>query len=189
MSKEERYLKEILLTHEEILEISERMGKEITKEYSYLDQEPILLIGLLKGCHPFMSDLLKHIDLLLEVDYMDVSSFFGQIKSNGEVKIIKDLSTDVEGRTVLIIEDIVDSGRTIKKVIDLLKFRGAKSVEVASLVDKPSGRTVDLVPKFIGKELPDAFLLGYGLDYQEMYRDLRCIGVPKDELIRKEENE
>lgn len=183
-SKEQRYLKEILVTYDEIMDICQRMGQEISNDYKQYD-EPILMVGLLKGCHPFMSDLLKHIDVMMDVDYMDVSSFFGGTKSSGEVQIIKDLDTQVDGRHIIIVEDIVDSGRTIKKVIDLLKFRGAKSVEVATLIDKPSGRCVDLSAKYIGKELPDAFLLGYGLDYKEMYRDLRCIGIPKDELIKE----
>lgn len=183
-TKEERYLKEILVSYDEIMDICKVMGNAITNDYQDLD-EPILMIGLLKGCHPFMSDLLKQIDILMDVDYMDVSSFFGGTKSIGEVQIVKDLTTQVENRHIIIVEDIVDSGRTIKKVIDLLKFRGAKSVEVATLIDKPSGRQVDLSAKYIGKTLPDAFLLGYGLDYKEMYRDLRCIGIPRDEIIEE----
>lgn len=186
MTKEERSLKKVFVSHDEILEICRAMGEAISRDYQDYDQ-PVLMIGLLKGCHPFMSDLLKHIDLLMELDYMDVSSFFGGTKSAGEVQIIKDLQTQVDGRDIIIVEDVVDSGRTIKKVIDLLKFRGAKSVEVATLIDKPGGRKVELVPKYIGRELPDEFLLGYGLDYKEMYRDLNCIGVPFDHLI--EEND
>ncbi len=188
MDKEERYLKRIFLTHDEILNICKQMGNEITMDYKDCEQ-PILMIGLLKGCHPFMSDLLKHIDLLMEVDYMDVSSFFGGTKSVGEVQIIKDLTTQVEGRDIIIVEDVVDSGRTIKKVIDLLEFRGANSVNVATLVDKPTNRVVDLEAKYIGKTLPDVFLLGYGLDYKEMYRDFSCIGEPYEDILDKEIDE
>ena len=184
MTKEELYLETILVTEDEIQEICVSMGAEIT-EYYKDEVEPVLFIGLLKGCHPFMSDLLKHVDVLLEIDYMDVSSFFGGTKSAGEVKIMNDLTSSVEGKKIIIIEDIVDSGRTIKKVIDLLLFRGAKEVEVATLIDKPTGRKVELQPKYVGTLVPDAFLLGYGLDYKEMYRNLNCIGIPKEHLIEE----
>lgn len=186
MTKEERTLKKVFVTHQQIQDICKRMGAEITKDYQDKNK-PVLMVGLLKGCHPFMSDLLKHVDILMEIDYMDVSSFFGGTKSSGEVQIIKDLQTQVDGRDVLLIEDVVDSGRTIKKVIDLLKFRGAKSVEIATLIDKPAGRSVDLSACYIGETLPDEFLLGYGLDYKEMYRDLNCIGVPFDHLIEEDD--
>lgn len=177
-----KYLKEILVTETEILEACETMGNVITKDY--VNSNDLLVLGLLKGCHPFLSDLSKHIKLPFEIDYMDVSSFFGGTKAAAEVQIIKDLTTTVDGRDVLIVEDIVDSGRTIKKVMELLEFRGAKSVEVATIFDKPSGRTVELTPKYIGHTVPDAFIIGYGLDYNEKYRNLTCIGVPKDELIK-----
>lgn len=182
MNKEEKVLKEILLTAEEIQKLCAKLGKQITDDYS--TKEPAIFLGLLKGCHPFMSDLLKHVDLKLEIDYMDVSSFFGGVKSTGEVQIIKDLTTEVKGRDIIIVEDIVDSGRTIKKIKDLLLFRGAKSIEIVTLIDKPSGRTVDLVPRYIGKKIEDCFIMGYGLDYEEYYRNLNCIGIPKDELIK-----
>ncbi len=178
-------LKEVLVTNEQILEICKRMGKELTEEYKD-NETPVIFLGLLKGCHPFMTDLLKEVNLKLEIDYMDVSSFFGGTKANGEVQIVKDMTTSVEGRDIVIVEDIVDSGRTIMKVKELLKFRGAKSVEVATLIDKPAGRTVELEPKFIGTEVPKAFIIGYGLDYKEWYRNLNCIGIPKDEIIKGE---
>ena len=183
MIREDKYLKEVLLSHEEIQKICHEMGTQITNDYQ--NNNDLLLIGLLKGCHPFMSDLVKHIDLLFEIDYMDVSSFFGGIKAKDEVSIIKDLSTSVKDRDILIIEDIVDSGNTIKKVIDLLYFRGANSVEVATLINKESGRKVDLSAKYIGYEVKDAFIIGYGLDYDEKYRNLCCVGIPKDELIKE----
>ena len=135
-----------------------------------------------------MSDLLKFCDLTLEIDYMDVSSYEGGTESTGEIKILSDMKSPVKGKHVIIVEDIVDSGRTIKKVQDLLEFREAKSITIATLIDKPSGRTVELVPEYIGTEVPPAFIIGYGLDYDELYRNLDCIGIPKDELI-KESNE
>ncbi len=182
---EKDILKEVLVTNEQILEICKRMGKELTEDYQN-NETPVVFLGLLKGCHPFMTDLLKEVNLKIEIDYMDVSSFFGGTEASGEVKIIKDMTSNVKNRDVVIVEDIVDSGRTIMKVKELLLFRGAKSVEVATLIDKPAGRTVELEPKYIGTEVPKAFIIGYGLDYQEFYRNLNCIGIPKDEIIRGE---
>ncbi len=181
---EDKIFKEILLTEEQINDICVRMGNEITKAYEN-NERPVIFLGLLKGCHPFMSDLLKNIDLKLEIDYMDVSSFFGGTKSVGEVQILKDMTMSVTNRTVVIVEDIVDSGKTIEKVRELLMFRGAKSVEVATLIDKPEGRTIDLKPKYIGTTIKKAFILGYGLDYNEYYRNLRCIGIPRDSIIEE----
>ncbi|MGL5020539.1 MAG: hypoxanthine phosphoribosyltransferase [Mycoplasmatales bacterium] len=186
--KNDKFLKEVLVSCERINEICVKMGKEITKDYSK-NKTPPLFIGLLKGCHPFMSDLLKEIDLTLEIDYMDVSSYLGGTKSTGDVQIIRDMTISVQDRDIIIVEDIVDSGRTIKKISDLLNFRGANSIEIATLIDKPSGRTVDLVPKYIGTEIPSAFIIGYGLDYKELYRNLDCIGIPKDELIKGNDEE
>lgn len=182
---EQNILKEVLVTNEQILEICKKMGKELTEEYKD-NETPVIFLGLLKGCHPFMTDLLKEVNLKLEIDYMDVSSFFGGTKAKGEVQIVKDMTTQVQNRDIVIVEDIVDSGRTIQKVKELLLFRGARSVEVATLIDKPAGRTVELEPKFIGTEIPKAFIIGYGLDYNEYYRNLNCIGIPKDEIIKGE---
>lgn len=180
----EDIFKEILVSEEEIQAICKKMGLEITEKCRD-KKEPVIFLGLLKGCHPFMSDLLKWIDLPLEIDYMDVSSFFGGTEAKTEVQIIKDMTVSVLDRDIIIVEDIVDSGRTIKKVKELLEFRGARSVEVATLIDKPSGRSVELVPTYIGTEVPKAFIIGYGLDYNELYRNTRCIGIPKDELIKE----
>ena len=175
-------LKKVLVTKKEINEICLKLGNEIQNDY--IDKEPAIFLGLLKGCHPFMSDLLKSIDLKLEIDYMDVSSFFGGTQSSGEVQIIKDMTNNVKDRDIIIVEDIVDSGRTIKKVKNLLLFRGAKSVEIVTLLDKPTGRKVELVPKYIGTIIPDAFIIGYGLDYNEYYRNLEDIGIPQDNIIK-----
>lgn len=182
--KNNKFLKEVILSSTQINEICVKMGAQITKDYNETEQPPLFL-GLLKGCHPFMSDLLKEIDLTLEIDYMDVSSFFGGTKSTGEIQILKDMTVSAKNRDIVIVEDIVDSGRTIKKITDLLNFRGAKSIEIATLIDKPSGRTVALEPKYIGTEIPGAFIIGYGLDYKELYRNLDCVGIPKDELIKE----
>ncbi len=172
---------EILVNDEQIREACTRLANQITEDYAESDVP--LFLGLLKGCHPFMSDFLCEVEIYHTVDYMDVSSYFGGDKSSGEVKIIKDITTSVAGKDIIIVEDIVESGRTIKKVKDLLMFRGAKSVEVVTMIDKPSGRTVDLNPKYIGYTIGDGFLIGYGLDYKEMYRNVRAIGTPKKEII------
>lgn len=175
-------IKEVLVDEKEIASICERLGAQITKDYT--NKKPIL-IGLLKGCHPFMADLSKKIDLYLEIDYMDCSSYHGETTSSGDVKIIKDLEVSVKGRDVIIAEDIVDTGRTINTVVDLLKHREAASVEVVTLLDKPEGRVIDFVPKYIGKTIPNAFVIGYGLDYDEYYRNLPYVGIIKEEAIKK----
>lgn len=178
-----KLFKEILMTQEEIKEHTIRLAKEIENDYK--DKEPAIFLGLLKGCHPFMSDLLSHINLLLEVDYMDVSSFFGEMQAQTEVQIVKDMTMSVTNRDVIIVEDVVDSGRTIKKIQELLNHRGAKSVEVVTIVDKPLGRTVELVPKYIGKELGKEFIVGYGLDYKEYFRNFPVVAIPSEEIIKE----
>lgn len=180
---ENEIFKEVLLTSGEIDLHCDRLAREIERDY--VDEDNVIFIGLLKGCHPFMSDLLSRTTLLAEVDYMDVSSYLGGTEAQQEVQIIKDLSTSVKNRKVILVEDVVDSGRTIKKVIDLLKFRGATSVEVVAMIDKPTNRTVDLYPKYIGKELAGEFIVGYGLDYKEYLRNFRQIGIPTEEILEE----
>jgi hypoxanthine phosphoribosyltransferase len=126
-----------------------------------------------------MADLIKHIDTYLEMDFMDVSSYGNSTVSSGEVKIIKDLDTSVEGRDILIIEDIIDSGLTLSYLVELFRYRKAKSIKIVTLLDKPSGRKADIKADFVGFEVPDAFVVGYGLDYAERYRNLPYIGVLK----------
>nr|WP_273717203.1 hypoxanthine phosphoribosyltransferase [Alkalihalobacillus pseudalcaliphilus] len=172
-------IKEILITEEEIQEKVKELGKAITDEYQ--DKFP-LMIGVLKGAMPFMADLSKRIDTHIEMDFMDVSSYGKGIVSSGEVKIIKDLDASVEGRDILIVEDIIDSGLTLSYLIKLFHYRKAKSVKVVTLLDKPDGRKVDLVPDITGFTVPDAFVVGYGLDYAERYRNLPYIGVLKPEI-------
>ena len=129
-----------------------------------------------------MGDLLKRMDSYLEMDFMDVSSYGNSTVSSGEVKIIKDLDASVEGRDILIIEDIIDSGLTLSYLVELFRYRKAKSIKIVTLLDKPSGRKVDLKADYIGFIVPDAFVVGYGLDYAEKYRNLPYIGVLKPEV-------
>lgn len=175
----EKDILKVLLTEEQIEEKVRELGATLTAEYE--DKFP-LAIGILKGAMPFMSDLMKRVDTYIEMDYMDVSSYGNATVSSGEVKIIKDLNTSVEGRDILIIEDIIDSGMTLSYLVDLFKYRKAKSIKLVTLLDKPSGRKVDLKADYVGFEVPDAFVVGYGLDYAEKYRNLPYVGVLKKEV-------
>lgn len=172
-------IKEVLISEQEIQDKCRELGQRITEEY---DGRFPLVVGVLKGAMPFMADLTKRIDTHIEMDFMDVSSYGKGLVSSGEVKILKDLDTSVEGRDVLILEDIIDSGLTLSYLIELFHYRKAKSVKVVTLLDKPDGRKVDLVPDMAGFIVPDAFVVGYGLDYIEKYRNLPYIGVLKPEI-------
>lgn len=169
-------IENILISEEEIQKKVKELGATLTEEYS---GKFLLAIGVLKGAMPFMADLLKHIDTYLEMDFMDVSSYGSSTVSSGEVKIIKDLDTSVEGRDILIIEDIIDSGLTLSYLVELFRYRKAKSIKIVTLLDKPSGRKADIKADYVGFEVPDAFVVGYGLDYAERYRNLPYIGVLK----------
>ena len=175
----EKDIQEVLITEEEIRAKVKELGETLTEEYK--DKYP-LAIGILKGAIPFMGDLMKEIDAYLEIDFMDVSSYGNATVSSGEVKIVKDLNTNVEGRDILIIEDIIDSGKTLKYLVDLFKYRQANSIQIVTLLDKPTGRKVDLKADYVGFDVPDAFVVGYGLDYAEKYRNLPYIGVLKKEI-------
>ncbi|WP_188207347.1 hypoxanthine phosphoribosyltransferase [Alkalibacillus aidingensis] len=172
-------IKEVLFSEEEIQEKTKELGAKITKDF---DGKFPLAIGVLKGAMPFMSDLMKRIETHVEMDFMDVSSYGGGMESSGEVRIVNDLNTQVKGRDLLIIEDIIDSGLTLSYLVNLFKYRGAKSITIVTLLDKPSGRKGDIYADLIGFEVPDAFVVGYGLDYQEKYRNLPYIGVLKEEI-------
>ncbi|WP_404450826.1 hypoxanthine phosphoribosyltransferase [Virgibacillus necropolis] len=172
-------IQQILVTKEEIATKCEEIGKHLTEEY---DGKFPLAIGVLKGAMPFMSDVLRYTDTHLEMDFMDVSSYGGKTRSSGEVKIVKDLDTKVEGRDLLIIEDIIDSGLTLSYLVDLFKYRKAKSIRIVTLLDKPSGRTANIKADIIGFNVPNEFVVGYGLDYEEKYRNLPYIGVLKPKI-------
>lgn len=178
----EKDIERVLVSEQEIKEISARLGKQITEDYA---GKQILLVGLLKGCLPFMSELLKNIDLYCEIELMGVSSYHGGIASTGDIKITKDLDVTVKGRDIIIAEDIVDTAQTLTVVKKLLLHRGAASVEVVTLLDKPEGRVVSFTPKYIGTNIPKEFVVGFGLDYNELYRNLPYIGVLKESIYKK----
>ncbi|MEX2459898.1 MAG: hypoxanthine phosphoribosyltransferase [Paenibacillaceae bacterium] len=174
-----RDIQEILYTQEEIQAKVKELGKQITSDYAGRN---LLVVCVLKGAFIFMADLVKAVDIPLELDFMAVSSYGVSIKSSGVVKIVKDLDIPVEGRNVMIVEDIIDSGLTLSYLIDVLERRNALSIAVVTLFDKPARRTVDFEPDYKGYTLPDAFVVGYGLDYAEKYRNLPYIGVLKEEV-------
>ena len=170
-------IESICFSEEEIADIVKKLGKEITKDY---DGKDPLVIGLLKGCIPFMSDLFKNIDTEITLGYMKVSSYKGT-ESTGTIKIDGSIP-DVKGRHVIVVDDILDTGRTLNAIKNVFTDNGALSVEVCVLLDKPEGRKVNIVPKYCGGKVPNAFVVGYGLDYEEHYRNLPYIGILKKEI-------
>lgn len=175
-------IREILYTEEDIQRKVSELGSLLSRDFA--GRNP-LVICVLKGAFIFMADLVKRITIPVEMDFMAVSSYGQSTKSSGVVKIVKDLDVPVEGREVIIVEDIIDSGLTLSYLIDVLERRNAKSVTVVALFDKPARRTVDLKPDYVGFTLPDAFVVGYGLDYAEKYRNLPFIGILKPEVYTR----
>ncbi|MCI6704960.1 MAG: hypoxanthine phosphoribosyltransferase [Bulleidia sp.] len=173
-------IKKVLVTHEEIVERSIELGKQITEDYK---NNPPLVVALLKGSVPFLAELIQHIDLDIQYDFMDVSSYDGT-ESIGDIKIIKDLDSSIKGVDILLVEDIVDTGRTIHSVCEMLMHKGAKSVKVITLLDKPSRRVCHCKADYVGFEVENEFVVGYGMDFNQRYRCLPYIGILKDELYK-----
>ena len=151
------------------------MGAIITEDYK---DRPLVCVGILKGSVMFMADLIKRIDTHLAIDFMDVSSYHGGTE-------LKDLGASIENKDVLIIEDILETGTTLKSITELLQSRKVNSLEIATLLDKPNRRKADIEAKYVGKKIPDEFVVGYGLDYRELYRNLPYIGTLKAEVYSK----
>lgn len=172
-------IQEILYSEEQIQAKVKELGEQLSRDFE--GRNP-LVICVLKGAFIFISDLVKNMTIPLEIDFMAVSSYGASTKSSGVVRILKDLDVSVEGRDVIIVEDIIDSGLTLSYLIDVLERRNAKSVTVVALFDKPGRRTVELEPDYKGFTIPDAFVVGYGLDYAEKYRNLPFVGVLKKEI-------
>lgn len=175
----EQDIKKVLITEEEIRAKSKELGQILTEEYA--DKNPIL-IGVLKGSVPFLAELIKHIDTHIELEFMIVSSYHGGTESTGQVNIIKDVDSDVTGRDLIFIEDIIDTGRTLKDLRELFLKRNPASIKIVTLVDKPAGRVVEIEADYTGFVVPNEFLIGFGLDYDENYRNLPYIGVLKEEV-------
>lgn len=172
-------ISKILLDKKEIEEITTSLAKKITDDYKD-SQKPLIMLIILKGSMPFAADLMRKIELPLEIEFMKVSSYGAGTKNSGEIKIHLDLLREhLERYDLLIVEDIVDSGRTLSRLTELLKNRNANSVKCCTLLDKPSRREVNFVPDYCGKTIPDEFVVGYGLDYSEKYRNLPYVGVLK----------
>lgn len=173
-------VKKILVSEEEIISRTAELAKQICEDYRKSGQIP-LVVGLLKGSVPFLAELIKHMDLDICFDFMDVSSYEGT-ESIGDVKINMDLHTSVKDIPVLLVEDIVDTGRTLQEVKRMLKYKGATDVKVVSLLDKPDRRVVEIEAEYVGFKVPNEFVIGFGLDYNQKYRNLPYIGVLKDEI-------
>ena len=175
-------VKEILLDEDKIRDIVARMGEEISRDYA--DKNP-LVVAVLRGAVVFMADLMRAVSCPMGIDFMAVSSYGDGAKSSGVVRIVKDLDTKIEGRDVLIVEDILDSGLTLSYLMRMLENRGPASVEVAAfLVKDVPGNTPAVKPRYVGAHVPDEFIVGYGLDFAERYRNLPYIGILKPEVYK-----
>lgn len=170
--------KEILFTHDQIVKRCEDIGSQISEEYK---GKNVILVGLLKGSIPFFAELAQHISLDVEFDFMAVSSYEGT-ESTGNVLVKKDISNDITGKDIIIVEDILDTGKTLHTVRAMLMEKGAASVEIATLLNKQERRVYPIQAKYVGFEIPNAFVIGYGMDYNENYRNLPYVGVLKEEV-------
>jgi len=175
-------IEKVLITEDQIREKIKQLGKQISQDYKDCDR--LLLVGVLKGAVVFMADLIRHIDIPLDIDFMAVSSYGSATESSGVVRILKDLDETVEGKDLLVVEDIIDSGLTLSYMCDILRSRKPRSLKICALLDKPSRRKIDLKVDYLGFEIPDYFVVGYGLDYAEKYRNLPDICVLKPEIYQ-----
>jgi len=165
---------EVMISEQEVQDRVNELGKQITEHYK--GSEDLVLVGLLRGSFVFMADLARAIDLTHQVDFMTASSYGNNMESSRDVRILKDLDDDIQGKDVLLVEDIIDTGNTLTKVKEILSLRGPKSIEICTLLDKPSRREVEVDTKWIGFEIPDEFVVGVGIDYAQKYRHLPYIG-------------
>ncbi len=174
-------ISQILISEEELKSICKRLGEQITRDY---EGKKLLVVSVLKGAVVFMSDLLREIKCDCVIDFIAVSSYSGT-KTTGVVKFKKDLDIDPDGMNILIVEDILDSGITLSYLSGVLKGRNAESIKICALLDKPENRQADIKADYVGKVIPDAFVVGYGLDYDEKYRNLPYVGVLSPSVYEK----
>lgn len=172
-------IESVLFSEKEIENIVNILANQIEKDYNNKD---FIMVGLLKGSVAFMADLMKKINLDFSIDFMVVSSYGGGTQSTGRVNVLKDISQSVEGREILIVEDIIDSGNTLNFIKKYLTVKGAKSIKLCTLFDKPDRRAADITVDYVGVKIPDVFIVGYGLDYDEKYRNLPYVGVLKSSV-------
>lgn len=169
-------IQEVLFTERQIAVMVERVGQEISRDYK---GKNLLLVSVLKGSVVFMADLMRSITIPAKIDFMATSSYGSGTKTSGVVKIIKDLDIPLSGYDIVLVEDILDSGKTLSYLMELLRDRGPKSLQICTLFDKPERREAEVEARYVGSKIPDAFIVGYGLDYDEKYRNLPFVGVLK----------
>ena len=179
MTVQDHAIKEVLASEQQLKDKIAELGAAITRDYAGKD---LLMVSILKGSVMVMADLMRAVDLPMAIDFMNVSSYGAGTETKGSVKILKDLDVDIKGKDLLIVEDILDSGVTLHNLINLLRQREPASIEICTLFSKPSRRRVDVEAKYIGFIIPDAFIVGYGLDYDEKYRNLPYVGILKEEI-------
>ena len=172
-------IEKVLYTEEDIQEVVQRIGKQISEDYK---DKNLFLVTVLKGSLVFMADLMRAIDIPCNIDFLAVSSYGKGTSTSGEVQVIKDLNCPLADKDLLVVEDILDSGVTLSFLLKNLSARGPKSIRLCTLLDKPERRKVDIHPDYVGMQVPDEFIVGYGLDYDEYYRNLPYIGVLKPEV-------
>lgn len=176
-------IKTVLVSEQELQAKVQELGAQISRDY---EGKNLLLVSILKGAVVFMADLMRAITIPCGIDFMVVSSYGGEnTVSTGLVKIVKDLDADLSGRDVLIVEDILDTGVTLSKLVPMLRLRNPNSVRICAILSKPTRRKVDIQPDYEGFQVPDEFVVGYGLDYDEKYRNLRYVGALKPEIYEK----
>jgi hypoxanthine phosphoribosyltransferase len=174
------HIVDVMISEQEIQQRIAALAEQINQDYQH-SANNLVLIGLLRGSFIFMADLCRKITVPHEVDFMTASSYGNAMHSSRDVKIIKDLDEDIRGKDVLIVEDIIDSGNTLKKVRELFLLRAPKSIEICTLIEKPARKEVDVAVKYIGFSIPDKFIVGYGLDFAQKYRHLPFIGLVRTE--------
>ncbi len=177
MSGEDNAIGEVLVPREDLVRRVAELGEEISRDY---EGRELMMVGVLKGAVLFLADLMRHLDVPCEIDFMAVSSYGSQTDSSGVVRILKDLDAPIEGRHVLVVEDIIDSGLTLQYLMRNLKARRPASLEVCSLLTKPERLRVDLSPRYVGFEIPNRFAIGYGLDHAQRYRNLEYVAALRD---------